>query len=297
MIDAAIVTAIRARLTSALAPPRGRMHPLRVDGHTAGWVDGRRAARLAAFDDVFRVDEEAIRFLPHLAGEASRSSAMDWVARTLAAEDALTAWRDERYAIAPELGAPPWFLLERAAARYFGVRTFAVHVNGLVDAGGSAMMWFARRSPGKAIDPGMLDNLVGGGVAAGQTAASTIIKESREEAGIGAALAASAHPAGRVEICRLHADGLQRETMFVHDLALPRGLSPAGVDGEVVEHRLVDFDAAARLIANTSGRDVVTVDASLVALDCLLRHHAIAGGSSELAALAALRRPGPTQFD
>ena len=273
------------------------MRPLRVDGHAAGWVDRPRAARLAAFDDVFRVDEEVIRFRPRLDGEASRSDAMDRVARALAAEGALTAWRDERYAIAPAIGEPPWFLLERAAARYFGVRTFAVHVNGLVDAGEQASMWFARRSLVKSIDPGMLDNLVGGGVAAGQTVASTLIKESQEEAGIGARLAASARPAGMVETCRLHADGLQRETIFVHDLALPRTFSPAGLDGEAIDHRQVDFDAAARLIANTSGRDVVTVDASLVALDCLLRHHAIARDSPERAVLEALRRPGPTQFD
>jgi len=39
------------------------------------------------------------------------------VARTLAAEGALSAWRNERYAVAAAPGAPPWFLLERAAAR------------------------------------------------------------------------------------------------------------------------------------------------------------------------------------
>ena len=43
-------------------------------------------------------------------------------------------------------------------------------------------MWIARRSPAKAIDPGMLDNLVGGGVAAGQTITTTLIKEAWEEA-------------------------------------------------------------------------------------------------------------------
>jgi 8-oxo-dGTP pyrophosphatase MutT (NUDIX family) len=297
MIDAAIVTAIRARLTSALAPPRERMCPIQVDGHAAGWVDSPRAARLAAFDDVFRVGPDGIRFLPQLADEPSRTRAVDRIVRTLAAENALTAWRDERYAVAPDFGLPPWFLLERAAARYFGVRTFAAHVNGLVDAGGAPRMWFARRSPVKSIDPDLLDNLVGGGIAAGATIAGTVMKESQEEAGIGADLAATARLVGTVEICRLQPDGLQRETLFVHDLALPRDFWPAGQDGEAVEHILVDFDAAARLIANTSGRDVVTVDASLVALDCLLRHRAIAAAPPERAALEALRRPAPTQFD
>ena len=197
MIDAAIVTAIRARLTSALAPPRERMCPIRVDGHAAGWVDRPRAARLAAFDDVFRVDPDAIRFLPQLADEPSRSRAVDRIVRTLAAEKA--ADRVARRALRRRARSRPAavFLLERAAARYFGIRTFAVHVNGLVDAGGTAM-WIARRSPAKSIDPGLLDNLVGGGIAAGATIAGTLVKESQEEAGIDAALAATRDRPGRL---------------------------------------------------------------------------------------------------
>src|SRR4030095_9525041 len=158
MIEGVIVTAIRARLTSALAPSDERLRPLRVDGHAVGWVNPDRAARLAAFDKIFRVDDDAIRFVPSLSHAAARTEALDNVARTVAAEGALTGWRNERYAVASEFGAPPWFLLERAAARYFGVHTYAAHVNGLVDEGGPVMMWFARRSETKPIDPGMLGN-------------------------------------------------------------------------------------------------------------------------------------------
>ena len=288
MIEAAIVTAIRARLTSALAPSVEHLRPLRVDGHVAGWVNAERAARLAAFDDIFTVDADAIRFVPSLSNAPARTEALDRVARTLAAEDALTAWRNERYAVASEFGAPPWFLLERAAARYFGVHTYAAHVNGLVQEDGPVLMWFARRSEAKSIDPGMLDNLVGGGIAADHGIAETVVKESWEEAGIDAAVALCARRTGTVDVCRVRPDGLQRETVFIHDLALPRDFAPAGQDGEVVGHRLVDLEGAARLIANEDGPDVVTLDASLVVLDCLLRRGAIAGDPS-LRALTALR--------
>ena len=296
MIEAAIVTAIRSRLTSALAPPGERLRPLRVDGYAVGWMNGLRAARLAAFGDVFRTDDDAIRFVPSLNDAQARTDALDHVARTLAAEGALTSWRDERFAVAPDVGAAPWFVLERAAARYFGVRTFAAHVNGLVGEAGDVSMWFARRSAEKATDPGMLDNLVGGGIAADQTIADAVAKESWEEAGIEAALAASARATGTVEIRRVRPDGLQRETIFVHDLKVPREFVPAGQDGEVVEHRLVGLDAAARLIANGSGPDVVTVDASLVVLDCLMRHRAIINRSPDTAALVSLLHPSPSSF-
>lgn len=275
-IDAATLSAIELRLSRLLAPPAQHYLPLRVEGAVAGWVSEARARRLAGFADVFRAGREAIDFVDALNAEERRSQALARVAKQLARENALTAWRDERYAVAPAFDAPPWFTLERAAARYFGIHTYAAHVNGLVRDDNAVTMWFARRSAGKAIDPGLLDNLVGGGIAAGATVAGTVVKEAWEEAGIVAPLASSARAAGSLHIRRDQPDGLQWETVFVHDLWLPDGFVPANQDGEAVEHRRVGLPAAARLIAVDQGADVATADASLVVLDCLLRHGAIA---------------------
>jgi len=293
VIDDAIVTAIAARLTSALARPAGPLRPLRVGRDVVGWLDPARMQRLAAFADTFDVGADAVALRDTLRDGAERSAALDRVARALAAEGQLSGWRNERYAVATAFGAAPMFLLERAAARYFGVATYAAHVNGLVrgrnDDG--PRMWIARRSPTKSIDPSLLDNLVGGGIAVGQSVAATVVKESREEAGIPAAAAAGARPAGAVHLCRMRRDGLQRETIFVHDLWLPPDFVPAGEDGEAVEHRLVSLDEAAKLIAQADGSDVVTADASLVILDCLLRHAAIAADATDYLALDSLRHP------
>lgn len=256
-----------------------------------GWLDPARAHRLAAFADVFDARGDGLAFVASLDGEPARTAALERVVRVLATEGRLTPWRDERYAVGPRLGAPPWFLLERAAARFFGVRTYAAHVNGLVRRDGALSMWFARRSPVKSIDPGMLDNLVAGGIAAGQTVADAVAKEAWEEAGIAAPLARLAQPAGAVHICRDPPDGVQRETIFVHDLWLPADFAPAGRDGEVIEHRLVTLAEAARLIARSNGADQVTADASLVVLDCLLRHGAITPDTPGYLALETLRHP------
>lgn len=291
MVEDRIVAAILARLGVALAPPREPLLPLRVDGLAVGWLDHRRAERLAPFRDVLEVRADAVALAAPLADAAARTAALDRVARALAAEGELSAWRDERYAAVPAFGAAPLFLLERAAARYFGIHTYAAHVNGVVRAGDAFRMWLARRSPTKAIDPGLLDNLVGGGIAAGQSIESAVVKEAQEEAGIDEALARRARRVGTVEICRAQPDGLQRETIFVHDLELPPTFRPVGVDGEAVEHRLVDLAAAARLVANTDGPDVATADASLVVTDYLLRHGVISRAACEYEALAALRHP------
>jgi 8-oxo-dGTP pyrophosphatase MutT (NUDIX family) len=268
VIEAGILPALHARLAAALAPPSAPLVPLEADGGRVGEVTAARALRLAAFGDVFAYDGARLRFAAPLADPASRTAALGPVVRTLAAEGALTAWRDERY----DAGA---FEVERAAARYFGIATRAVHVNGLVEGPSGTAMWIARRSPAKAIDPGMLDNLVGGGMPSGATVVDTLVKEAWEEAGIDAATARQARGAGIVRIRRLQPDGLQHETVHVHDLWLPRDFRPANQDGEAVEHRQVPLEALPALLANAEGPDVLTADASLVALDALLRLGAI----------------------
>jgi 8-oxo-dGTP pyrophosphatase MutT (NUDIX family) len=293
MIEGRIVASIRRRLAVALAPPVLPMLPLVVADRPAGWLDAPRLRRLRGFSRVFVPEGRGIRFHPSLADAGGRTHALAEVTATLAAEGALSAWRNERYAVAPAFGAPPWFLVERAAARYFGVHTHAAHVNGLSVHEGTAIMWLARRSPTKAIDPGMLDNLVGGGIAAGMSIAATVEKEAWEEAGIDAPLARQARATGTVQIRRAQPDGLQRETIFVHDLALPEDWTPRNQDGEAVEHRRAGCAEVARLIALEAGRDQVTADASLVIVDYLLRAGLIAADAPEAAALAALRLNGP----
>jgi 8-oxo-dGTP pyrophosphatase MutT (NUDIX family) len=291
MIAADIVAAIRARLARDLAPAAGICTPLRVGRDVAGWLDEARAARLAEFADAFEIGPDGVRFVAGIASPEARTDAMQRVASALAAAGQLSAWRDERYAVAPAFGAAPHFLLERAAARFFGIHTYAAHLNGLVEDADGPRMWIARRSPAKAIDPGLLDNLVGGGIAAHATVQGTVVNEAWEEAGIPAPLARTAKPVGIVHLCRAQPDGLQRETIFVHDLTLPAAFGPAGKDGEVVAYRLVPLAEAARLAANAEGPDVVTADASLVIVDCLLRRGMIAPDSPDYLALDALRHP------
>jgi 8-oxo-dGTP pyrophosphatase MutT (NUDIX family) len=272
-------------------PGAGQRREFRIGDHAVGWLDPARAARLSAFASVFDCATGEIRLAASLADCGARTAALEEVTRALAGEGQLSAWRDERYAVAAGFGAAPLVDIERAAARYFGVRTYAVHVNGLVHSGsGGVEMWLARRSRTKAIDPGLLDNLVGGGIATGYGVLDTLRKEAWEEAGIPAGVAARARPQGSIDICRPQPQGLQRETVFVYDLELDAGFSPANQDGEAVEHRQLTLSDAARLIAADDGDDAVTADASLVILDCLLRHGALGPDGPDIRALSAFRR-------
>jgi len=256
-----------------------------------GWVDAARARRLIAFDGVFDGDEGRIVFRHGIDSADARSEALAAVARILSDEGLLTTWRDERYAVAATYADPPLFLLERAAARYFGIRTYAAHINGLVRQDTRDAMWIARRSARKPIDPGMLDNMVGGGIAAGVSVQATCVKEAWEEAGITAAVARQVQPAGAIHICRSQPDGLQRETIFVHDLWLDADLAPANKDGEVQAFRLMPMQDVVQLIVSERREYAVTADASLVIVDCLIRHGAVLPDARDYLALEALRHP------
>ena len=258
---------IEARLSRLLAPPPANLVRFVVDGEPVGFLTPGRAQRLAGFDALRRQGDAVLLACP----SNERTAVMAEIAGQLAREGLLTAWRDERYAVRTRFDAPALFELERAAARYFGIHTHAAHVNGLVRSEDGVRMWLARRSATKSIDPGMLDNLVGGGIAAGATIEGTVVKESWEEAGITADIAGTAVLAAELTIFRQQPDGIQHETIYAHDLWLARDWKPANQDGEAVEHRLVSLAEVARIIAADVEPDVMTADASLVAFDCLTR--------------------------
>jgi 8-oxo-dGTP pyrophosphatase MutT (NUDIX family) len=166
--------------------------------------------------------------------------------------------------------------------RPFGLPSLAVHVNGIA-AGDRKTLWIARRSPAKGTDPGMLDNLVGGGVGAGYSVQDVLVKEAWEEAGIEAALARSATRGGTARILREVDEGVQSETILVHDLALPPDFQPQNQDGEVAEFRLAPAEEVLALARDT---EELTLDAALVTLDHFLRDGAISPTDPRYAGLA-----------
>lgn len=217
-----------------------------AEGHEIGWLRPALAARLAAWPGVFDVQTGQVGLL-----QVDQLAA---VVEQLAREGFVPGWRNERYRIAD------LFEIERAAARPFGLTTQAVHVNGIV--AGKAM-WIARSSPAKPIDPGLLDNLVGGGMTAGLTRAEVLEKEAWEEAGIGAELARRATPGGTVRILREVPEGVQSEVIYVYDLALPEDFEPKNQDGEVSQFMLLPFGEIAE--------SKLTFEAALVVKDYLKR--------------------------
>jgi 8-oxo-dGTP pyrophosphatase MutT (NUDIX family) len=229
-----------------------RFVPLSLGGKRIGWVRPELAARLALFPNVFSSGPDRVTLLD--------AGALAPAVEVLANEGFIPGWRNERYRIAD------LFDIERAAARPFGLTTQAVHLNGIV----GERMWLARRSATKPIDPGILDNLVGGGVTAGLTRLQVLVKEAWEEAGISATLAQKATPGGTMSVLREVAEGVQSEIISIYDLELPEDFQPRNQDGEVSEFQLLAFESVKR--------ETLTYEAGLVARDYFNRRATLAKG-------------------
>lgn len=253
-----------------LTAARRREHPRRafvVDGEAVGSVAEAHLGALARWPAALRVDSAAVTLrLP----SAERD---DWFAQAnawLRAEGLVRAWRDEPFALPSPSSGRVLATIERASSRFWGTLTLGAHCNGWVAGadGRPAALWVARRSDTKPTDPGMLDNLIGGGVPAGQSPLQALVREGWEEAGLGPARMAQALPGRVIELHRDIPEGLQFERLHAYDLELHHGEQPCNQDGEVADLRLQPVEEAAAAAAD--GR--MTVDAALVTLDFLLRH-------------------------
>ncbi|MCP1174510.1 NUDIX hydrolase [Ralstonia chuxiongensis] len=260
---------IRDGLAARQAFDADALVPWIVAGQRVGWLSRDRASLLERWPQWFDVSAQRVDLRERLASEAERTAALAEVITRLAEDGHVRGWRDERFAVNTGWGAPTLALIERAAARFFGIRTYAAHMNGLIDGGDGAkpVLWLARRAPTKPIDPGMWDNLVAGGIGHGFDARGALEKECWEEAGIGADLAARLMPRGTLDVLREVPEGIQCETLFALDLTLPDSFVPANQDGEVAGHLRASPDAALDIMADFA----MTVDATLVTLDALAR--------------------------
>jgi 8-oxo-dGTP pyrophosphatase MutT (NUDIX family) len=223
--------------------------PLILGGKQIGWLRPELAARLGEWAGIFKCSADQVLLL--------EPAGLTPIVEQLEKEGFIPGWRNERYRIAD------LFEIERAAALPFGLITRAVHLNGMV----GSRMWLARRSATKQTDPGMLDNLVAGGISVGYSVEATLVKEAWEEAGLPAELAQKAKFGRTLTVVREVPRGVQWETVIIYDLELPADFRPVNQDGEVSEFMLLAFPEVERQISDGA----VAYEAALAAQDGLKR--------------------------
>ena len=232
---------LRAAANQPPLRPREPLH-LALDGRSmlVGSIELGLGERMVAAGLPVRRTSEAWRI------DAPATPSLADVAGWLHREGLGGRWRDELLAVvdAEERQVAE---VERSVVRALGLTTFAVHLVG--HAFDSQGMWVQQRALDKATDPGLWDTLMGGQVAAGETAASALARETWEEAGLDVAGLLDLRPAGRLTFRRPVAEGYLVEHIDVSVARLPEGALPNNRDGEVERFECLEPSALERRLA------------------------------------------------
>jgi 8-oxo-dGTP pyrophosphatase MutT (NUDIX family) len=272
-------------LRAAAAHDSAARLPFSVNGTPVGSVARTHLPALRAWPHCLQIDDVQVT----LRAESDKlTPVLAELNGTLRELGLIRAWRDEAFALLDPASGARLASMERAAARFWGTLTLGAHANGHVtDAMGCPThLWIAQRSATKATDPGMYDNLVGGGVPDGQTPRQTLVREGWEEAGLRPPQMSAARAGSVLCLKRDVAEGLQHEWLHVYDLRLPAALRPQNQDGEVAGFQCLPVAEALALAAGTR----MTVDAALVTLDFALRHGLLPPTQQRRLASALARR-------
>lgn len=166
-------------------------------------------------------------------------------------------WRDELLSVV-DAGQRTVAAVERSVVRVLGLTTCAVHLVGHAFDG--QRVWVQQRAFDKATDPGMWDTLMGGQVAAGETAETALARETWEEAGLDVATLLDLRRGERITIRRPVAQGYMIECIDLYTARLPAGVEPCNRDGEVERFECLDPAALQERLAGGE----FTLEASLI---------------------------------
>jgi 8-oxo-dGTP pyrophosphatase MutT (NUDIX family) len=224
-VDPALCARLAARADVAPLAPRSALRS--ADGrHTIGSLEAGLARCLV---------DEGLLLSDSRAGDGWRlpgadiDAALAAIAHWLHANRLGGRWRDELLAVDNADGVPVG-AIERAAVRPLGIATHAVH---LVGRRADGQVWVQQRAFDKATDPGMWDTLMGGLVSAHESIATTLERETWEEAGLRIAELDAVRPFTRISVLRPVTDGYMVEHIEVFEAVVPGALTPRNQDGEV----------------------------------------------------------------
>ncbi|PSS36251.1 Nudix hydrolase [Actinidia chinensis var. chinensis] len=248
-----------------------------IEDQMVGYVHNGFAEYLRRFQNVFiffqnnsygNHADNHVTLHPNLETPEERTRAVADVVKCLG-EELIPGIRNELYPVTSSFGIPAFFSLERAAAPYFGIKAYGVHMNGYVERAGKKYLWIGKRSEVKPTYPGMLDHLVAGGLPHGISCGENLVKECEEEAGIPSSISNGAIPVGAVSYMDIDGYRYKRDVLFCYDLRLPEGFIPKNQDGEVESFKLIPVSDAANVIQKTQ---FFKPNCNLVIIDFLFRH-------------------------
>ncbi len=243
--------------------------PFLIDGKKVGKVRLQFAKVLDRWPGIFGVTASSVELVVDSTDLDERSSAVADVLQDLVDEKVLNHLQGELYAATDGYRENPLLLIDRAAAPYFGIRSYGQHINGFVQTNEGLKLWISRRSHDRINYPGQLDNFVAGGLPHGINLADNLIKECWEEAAVPVEIASRATPVGAVSYNMDTPKGFNPFTLYCYDLELPPNFHPRCTDGEVERFYLWPVQKVMEIVKNG---EEFKLNCHLVIIDFLIRH-------------------------
>lgn len=127
--------------------------------------------------------------------------------------------------------------MNNLGSQIFGTISFGAHLIAWVQKPEGKVYWLQRRSMAKAMHPGKLDTLAGGGIKVGESALDAMAREAEEEAGIPAEysrshLKACGTVSYHLSYSFLNNPGSFPHVLFAYEMELPEDFVPYANDGE-----------------------------------------------------------------
>ncbi len=254
--------------------------PFEIDADVVGSVTPNDAVWFAEQIPGLVIQDQCLSIAPYCSPDAP--SVLAQMATLLDQKGRLGKWRNELLRVTGDSGQVRG-LIERAAVRPLGIRTFAVHLVAYasndelltknqqsVDA-----MWVQQRALDKATDPGLWDTCAGGLAAGTESLLVSLEREVQEEAGLDLQqLQQRGHSIVRlpsIQTQRKIPEGALVEELLCWEITLPANETPVNQDGEVEKFELWPIQKIIEGIAN----GLFTVEAALIIHQSLKHRHLI----------------------
>ncbi|MGH1359146.1 MAG: NUDIX domain-containing protein [Burkholderiaceae bacterium] len=250
--------------TSRASSPEERL-PFEIEDRVVGSVTPADARLLAREVPGVELTDDSLSVLPVCAPDAP--AVLEAMALVLKQAGRIIRWRDELLPVCADDGTVMG-KLERGCVRTLGVRTFAVHLVGLIAEKDTSDFWLQRRAADKDVDPNMLDTLAGGlvGMSADgremEAFGPALTREVQEEAGLNPDQYSLPISAGTWRVNAPVDGGYMVEDLMVWHATLAKNQTPVNQDGEVSEFMRVSQDELIDLI----DRQKLTREAAIVSL-------------------------------
>lgn len=256
-----------------------------INDEVMGLTRPKFAEQLLRWSDIFQKNNNQLILNPNLKSFDERTQAVKPIMQQLHQEGVIPTWVHEPYAVSHQFNEKPRMAVERAAASYLGVRSYGIHINGLVQKADGIYNWVAVRARDKPFWPGKFDQIVAGGQGIGISLMDNVIKESAEEADISVELARQAQQRTTLHYCTASSHGISMDTLFNYDLWLPEDFTPMNTDGEVDEFILMPLAEVAEIIDTT---EKFKTNCNLVNIDLLIRSGLITQSHADFKAMTQL---------